>query len=1172
MQKTANCSLSLQSGYCYGHTPNAGCDNRPDKLQVLTQMCRIMRLLSFFLFVMVMNVYASGNAQNVTLNGKGLSLKKVFSVIKEQTGYHVFFKAEYMNETRPVSVNVNNMPLKEFLELVLRDQSFTYSIQSKTITLLKMPESVVAPEYTAPPAEVTISGRVTDIDNTPLEGATVGVAGTRLATATDAQGRFIIRRVPEGSSLIISSVGYLALSVRTVGAAIVFNPFEVENPGGRLIETEGNSKGSAILNTDGTIKVQLARLVKTIEDVVITGMTQRSAKNFTGASRTFSGAELKTISANNVFNAISAFEPSFRIIPNNIAGGNINQLPDIQLRGANSLPNLGGELAASSNLPLFILDGFEVTLQRIVDLDMNLISSVTILKDASATAIYGSRGANGVMVVTTLAPKPGKLQVVVTNDFRFTNPDLSVYNLLNAREKIDFEKRAGVYIGSSNQDQNDKDIQFNQRLKAVESGVNTNWKKIPVQNGYSNRTSVYVQGGDNSVRYGLQVAADLQNGVMKEQDRKNYSGQFDLQYNIKKARFSNSVRIYQNIANESPYGDFSDYLGMNPYWSPFDETGKIKQLLEDIQVTTQRRTVTNPLFDVSLHSVNRQKYFGFTDNFTFRYDLNQNFFVQTNFSLTKQTGASDQFFSAADSRFIGISDPAQKGSYTVRNDESFGYESLTTINYNINKGKNQFFNTAALNFASTTNSYYAITAQGFPFDRLDNLLFAAQYPAGSRPTGDESTVRRLGLVYTGNYSYDNRFLADVSYRRDGSSQFGALKRFGDFWSTGIGWNIHNERLFKNNPNVNTLRIRASYGSTGSLNIPAYSAQWRYTYGVDNLYFNDIGAVLQGLGNETLKWQNVYKLNIGLNALLFREKLDVRVDLYRENTKNALSPVTLAPSTGFANYQENLGEVVNKGFEFAVRYRLLQNNAKGLLWTVNMNGFTNDNILKKISNKLSAINSKLDTLGNAEVRPNIQLKEGQSMNTIYVVRSLGVDPATGQEIYLDKDGKPTYVWDVADKVAAGINIPKWSGNFGTNFAYMGWDLNLVFSYQFGGQMYNSTLAERVESADPTRNVDRRAYDLGWTKPGDRSQYTQIRVNKPTTKLTSRFVQDDNTVTLSSGSLGYNFYRSAFLKKIKLNSLSVRFITNDVFRVSSIQIERGTNTPFARTYSLSIRAGF
>lgn len=1111
----------------------------------------------------------TSRAQTVTLRMTNAPVKNVLKEIIKQTKVTIIYTEATLKDAKPVTINVDKVTVEQALNICFKDQPFTYTVNGNTFVVKEKKEN--ATDRPAPPgANTSVAGKVVDLDNNPIQGATISVQHSSRTTLTNQLGEFELKGVSGNGRIIISAVGYLQAVLAFTDGRLFLASDPSKNK--QHIETEGNGSNSVQFGAGNAVTVRLARTISSLGSVVVTGITQRTSSSFTGSATTISGSELKTVSANNVFSAITAFDPSFRVLPNNIAGGNINQLPDIQLRGANSLPNLGGELAASSNLPLFILDGFEVTLQRIVDLDMNLINSITILKDASATAIYGSRGANGVMVVTTLAPKPGKLQVIVTNDFRFTTPDLSVYDLLNSREKLDFEQRAGVYAGTSNQDQNDKDIQYNQRLKAVESGVNTNWKKIPVQNGFNNRTSLYLQGGDQSIRYGLQMAADLQNGVMKGQDRNNYSGQFDLQYNVSKFRFSNSVRLYQNRSNESPYGDFSEYLGMNPYWSPFDENGRIKPLLEDITLTTTRRIATNPLFDVSLHSVNRQQYFGFTNNFTMRYDVLPNLFLQTNFSISKQEGSTDQFFSAADSRFNGISDPALKGTYTVRNDKSSGYESLTTANYNIRQGRSQFFNTIAFNFASTQNSYYSIITQGFPFDRLDNLLFATQFPAGSRPTGDEGSVRRIGFVYTGNYSFDNRFLADLSYRRDGSSQFGAKERFGNFWSTGIGWNLHNESFLKNNPNINTLRLRASYGSTGSLNIPAYSAQWRYTFGVGNIYFNDLGAVLQGMGNENLQWQNVYKLNLGLNAVLFREKLDLRFELYKENTKNTLSPVSLAPSTGFASYQENLGEVENRGFEFYVRYKIMQNPAKGLLWTVNVNGFTNDNKLKSISNRLKAINDKLDTLGNAEVRPNILLKEGQSMNTIYVVRSLGVDPVTGQEVYLTKDGKPTYVWSVADKVPYGISIPKWSGTFGTNFSYLGFDLNLIFNYQFGGQLYNTTLAERVESANPLLNVDRRAYDLGWTKPGDKSQYTRIRVSKPATQLTSRFVQDDNNVMLSSASFGYNFYRNALLKKLNLNSLSVRFITNDLFRISSIQIERGTNTPFARTFSLSVRAGF
>jgi hypothetical protein len=194
-----------------------------------------------------------------------------------------------------------------------------------------------------------------------------------------------------------------------------------------------------------------------------------------------------------------------------------------------------------------------------------------------------------------------------------------------------------------------------------------------------------------------------------------------------------------------------------------------------------------------------------------------------------------------------------------------------------------------------------------------------------------------------------------------------------------------------------------------------------------------------------------------------------------------------------------------------------------------------------------------------------------MDAIFVVKSLGVDPATGSEIFLKKDGQRTYEWNAADKVAYGVSIPKWNGNFGTNFNHKGFELGIIFNYQYGGQLYNQTLIDRVESVNPTENVDRRAYDLGWKGPGDISQFTAIGVGNAATRLTSRFVQDNNTLTLSSLSLGYNFYLQPWLKRTGLRSLQVTALTNDLLRFSSIETERGTSNPFARTFALSLRVG-
>lgn len=1074
---------------------------------------------------------ADAQTQTVTINKKNITLNEFLSEIRKQTGYDFVFTSSKLDFGKKVSPNFTNENILKVLNQYFNSNTgVIYIFKNQTIVLIDEEKA----------ENIILQGQVLNTTSKqPMAGVTITVGEKNIQTKTDSRGNFTLN-VPEyAKTLEFNFIGYKKLII-PITASVKY-------------------------------KVEMEEKTEDIEEVVVTGIFNRSAESFTGASRTISGEDLKKISTNNIFAGISAIEPSFRIMPNNVTGGSINQLPEIQLRGQNSLPNLNGELSSNPNQPLFILDGFEVTLQRIVDLDMNMIASVTILKDASATAIYGSRGANGVMVVNTIAPKPGKIQVTLNNDFRLSLPDLSVYNYLNAREKLDFEKRTGVYEAKFDQDYLRYEQIYNERWKNVQRGIDTDWKKVPTQVGFNNRTNLSLQGGDQYLRYGVLATADLQQGVMKGQDRKNYSGQFDLTYLVNKFQFRNSIRVYQNIANESPYGSFSDYLALNPYWTPYDEKGEVQRYLENFRYVGRNFIKPNPVYDATLHSVNQTSSLGITNNFQVRYSIRPNFYIESNLSFTKQRGGTDQFYSAQDSRFEEIADKNRRGSYTDRNDELSSYESMTNLNYTFMRGKHQWVSTASINLSSSTNNFTQIVAEGFPYDRLDNLLFANQYQLNGKPTGDESTIRRVGYLYNANYSYDNRFLADVSVKRDGSSQYGTDKRFGTFWSTGLGWNIHNESFFKKNDLVNRLKLRGSYGTTGSLNIPAYSAQTRYNFGVESGYYDDLGATIGNLGNHDLSWQNVKKLNVGIDAILFKQKLDLRFDLYKDITENSLTSLTLAPSTGFSSFSENLGKVENNGFEFSARYKILEKKETGTLWSIYLNGFTNKNTLKELSNRLKSSNDRLNENNENQTVPNILLQEGQSMDAIFVVKSLGVDPATGSEIFLTKDGQRTYEWNAADKVAYGVSIPKWNGNFGTNLNHKGFEVGVVFNYQYGGQLYNQTLIDRVESVDPTENVDRRAYDLGWTGPGSRSQFTAIGVGNPATRLTSRFVQDNNVLTLSTLSFGYNFYQKAWIKRIGLRSLQITGLTNDLFRWSSIEVERGTANPFARTFALSLRVG-
>ncbi|SMC96782.1 SusC/RagA family TonB-linked outer membrane protein [Pedobacter africanus] len=1075
----------------------------------------------------LLQVSASSYAQKINLTKTNISLTEVFKEIRKQSGYDFIYATPQIKLARKVDVFARNASLTEVLEKCFANQPFTYEIQNKTIVIREQNDFTKVK---------IIRGKVVDnADGKPLPGVTVLIKGTKSVAQTDEKGNFSLN-VPDGAqTLVVRFIGYKTQEI----ALSNFMMFNI-----KMVEDQ-----------------------QSLSDVVVTGVFERPVENFTGAARTIDGQELKKVNSNSIFAAIAAIDPALRLVPNNVMGGNINTLPEIQLRGANSLPNLTGEFADNPNAPLFILDGFQVGAQRIFDLDMNMIKSITILKDASATSIYGSRGANGVLVITTITPKAGKIQVTVNNDFRLTTPDLSVYHLLNAAEKLDFEKRVGFYSAAQSNQQYMLDEIYNSRARAVASGVNTDWLSFPVQTGTSNRTSVYVEGGDEFIRYGLQMTGDFQKGVMKGQNRNNYSGQFDLSYNVKKLRFRNSIRLFQNMSNESPYGAFSQYALMNPYWKPFDENGNPLKVMESNLIGT----FSNPLYDAQLNTINKSQYFGVSNNLQVRWNIMPSLYLETAFSLNKQTGSSDKFYPAQHSLFNNEKDLKRKGSYDVSNNNSLGFESLTTANYNKSFGKHLIYSTLGLNIASTSSNFYNVQTVGFPFDQLDNLLFATQYKPEARPTGDESTVRRLGLLLNGNYAYDNRYLADVSVRRDGSSQFGANKRYGIFWSAGLGWNVHNEAFFKENPNVNRLKLRASYGSSGSLNIPAYRSQTRYTFGVENVYDGDLGAAIMGLGNKELGWQDVRTLNLGLDMTLFKERLDMRFDHYRSITHNTITSVSLAPSNGFSDYSENLGKIQNTGYELFARYKIIDNKQKGLLWSVNAAAVTNKNILKELSNKLKASNTKANASSNQKA-PNIMLEEGQAINTLFVVRSLGVDPITGAEVLVKKDGSTTFTWSAADKVALGVTDPKWNGTFGSNLNYKGFELGLIFSYRFGGQIYNQTLVDKVQGADTKYNVDRRAYDLGWTKPGDESMFTKFGTNPVLTRLSSRFVQDENTMSLNSASVGYNFYKHAFVKQLGLNSLSLTASTNDLFTVSSVQLERGTNNPFSRTYSLSIRAGF
>lgn len=354
------------------------------------------------------------------------------------------------------------------------------------------------------------------------------------------------------------------------------------------------------------------------KDVIVTGTgITRNKNSFTGVTATFSGETLKSIGNNNIIQSLRTLDPSFILMENNLAGANPNVLPVIEVRGKTSVPTatLKDQFGTDPNQPLFILDGFETTLQNIVDLDMNRVASVTILKDAASTALYGARASNGVVVVETIRPKAGQLQFTYSNDFRVESPDLSGYNMMNAAEKLQFEKLAGRYnyfVSNATYQQIGLDQIYNNHLAAVKRGVDTYWLNEPVQTGITENNSIYAQGGDQAFTYGVGLNYKTQSGAMKGSGRDTWSGNINLTYRKGKFNINNILYVRGYSSTDSPYGSFSNFVNANPYYIKDPS----QRYLEVSNTSTYSELkVRNPLYDASLPNTSTAENLEVQNNF-----------------------------------------------------------------------------------------------------------------------------------------------------------------------------------------------------------------------------------------------------------------------------------------------------------------------------------------------------------------------------------------------------------------------------------------------------------------------------------------------------------------------------------------------------------------------------
>ena len=1104
-----------------------------------SQILLRMKLTFVLVFCMLVQTFAAVNAQTVTLKKQNASLEEIIWELKEQTKFVFLYSSADIATVKGIDIDMQNSQIDAILKKCLEGTDLQFVKENNAIIIRQANGKTAVPQVQSR----KITGKVIDEDGNPLPGVAVLIEGTTIGVATDMDGKYDLT-CPEMKDIVLK-FSYIGMKPKSV---VVGNKTVVD------FTLESDSQE--------------------MDEVVVTGLLNRRKSGFAGTTTVISKQELAKVSTGNIFTTISTLDAGFKIEENNLDGSNPNKLPDFTIRGKGSFQN-------GSTAPIFILDGFEVTSQKVFDMDINRIESITLLKDASATILYGSRASNGVIVIETTAPKAGKLRV--TYDFKPTIAivDLTDYDLMNAREKLQYEKEAGLYTqeitpgyeDNDRREQVELDKAYYNRYKNIVEGVNTYWLSQPVKNAFSHAHSLFVEGGADNVRYGIDASYNQNKGVMKESGRDRFGLGFSLIYRIKdKITIKNYISYAHTHAYNSPYGSFSQYAKLNPYERIYNDNGELIPKLSDGD--------TNPLYDALLPNRN------FTKDQEFREQLSVDWFICDGLRLKGQMAIvkgetsgeiykspfSAEFLKTtynSESRVQEYLPIAERGYLSMTDGASFSYDGNVTLNYNtlVNE-KHIIYAGAGLEVTQNDNNSHGFIMTGFPDDRYSDPAFAIQYKKETKPSSSESKSRAIGFFANGNYSYDDRYFADVSVRIDGSSKFGADKKYAPFWSAGAGWNVHNEKFFKHTK-ISMLKLRYSYGVTGNQEFSAYQAKTMFQFNTDRLYNSGISAALMGYGNPDLEWQNQYQSNYGFDFGYAKDRIRLQFNYYQKKTEGMLTSVSVAPSLGLPSntFTSNLGKIQNKGVEVNLNAVLIRDQGKDFEWSVMLQAAHNKNKIMEISTALKNINEKNN---QDKTTPAAVYEEGESMSAIKAVPSLGIDPTTGQELFMKKDGTITYTWDATDKVICGDSEPKVFGNVGTNLYWKGWNLNMVFKYDLGADYYNSTLAERVEGANPRYNAERRVLNNRWKEPGQHALYKNIK-EYTTTYISSRFVQKENTLQLTSLSLSYDLNRE-WIRKFGLNTMRLSFYMNDVFRASTVKNERGLDYPFQRSFVFGLNIGF
>ncbi len=994
-------------------------------------------------------------------------------------------------------------------------------------------QTIVAMSALAQDRQVT--GKVTSAeDGSPIPGASVVIKGSTRGTQTDAAGTYTLS-VPNGPATLVFSF-------------------------------VGSSTQETALGNRSTLNVRLAADTRGLSEVVVVGYGTETKSSLTGNVAQISGAAIQNIAVPSFEQAIQGRAAGVFVESQN---GKLGQGIKVRVRGSSSV--------SAGNEPLYVVDGIILTSDSqsstsadtspLADLNYNDIASIDVLKDASASAIYGSRASNGVVLITTKKGTSGKTKINV-NYYTGTSQATRQRAFLNAADYVALERRAAVGAGTydfrvgasgyaSEQEGIDDNLSFvESRLKRysagntdydkVPPGVSTNWQDQVFRKASVNQYDINASGGNDKTRFYVSGQYLDQNGILVGNKFQRLSTRLNLDHKINDRLdigMNLSVARTQNnrLSNDNAFSTPLQIVALSPITPVIDpRTNLLSGLLDN---ATGLPNSNYPVYYNGLIGIQNAHYT------TVVYRTIGNLYASYRLApglVFRTEAGTDLLFQNEDDYYGRLTDSGKSvgGIGDIVGTTVINYTLNNFLRYDRTLGLHTFDLTGGMSYQQSNTSGNSVTGQGFVSDAYQTLASAATITAGS---STRTAYSFLSYFARANYKYNNKYLLAVSGRVDGSSRFGANNRYGFFPAASVGWLISEESFLKNQKTLSFLKLRASYGLTGNAQINNFASRGLYSLtdpgsGVKYSYVGAAGQAPTQLANPDLKWESTAQADIGVEFGLFNDRLTGEVDYYQKKTRDLLLNTNVPGTTGFSTRLANIGKLENKGFELVLNSR---NVVGEFTWTTNFNVAMN-------RNKITDLNGQV-IQGTALNRAI----EGQPIGVFYGREFAGADPANGDALYYlntsNADGTlnrtTTDDYNAAQQVVVGNPNPKFTGGISNTFGYKGFDLSVFFQGVQGNQIYNG--GGQYMSANASNGFDNQTIDQlnYWNKPGDITNVPEPRLFFSNgVGESSRYLSDGSYLRLKTLTFGYTLPQT-LTSRAKLQKVRVYVSAQNLLTITS-----------------------